>query len=1817
MNDTSERQVGLETLLDRGSWGAQGAHDVRFSVAAIAVASGAKRLDGNQIELSVTLLMQPIRGVAGPLAKLPSTIAAWTAQGVKLLVGSGNADAPDAAKALSVPLQFGDLGADDQVEKLWQRLMAPTAVTGKSVDWWTEFGNRLPDSQPVAGAVADTIDPIVPVPRGDTAVSMALRRAKSVRERAAAILQTLQDENKKQGMWINIIRAADLNRGGEHLMIQSPYEVASLNTEAEQAWRDHRTPVQVANDALVNTRRAVRPPLREETAKAKDLAKRYAAPPKDDNERRQMLTRKQAKSGPQTACEAVEVGNVAFCNDANARHRALHFAATDHGRDLSDSSARDRLGRPPEWADAPPADAVDRRLHTLEGLPRLSRLFNLVVEAKATVKIDDLRASGAVQQPSGIFVSIAAQFADNGVNPSAPVWTRAKISVPASGAFLFWPCTQEEIDAARLDPACSEIYRPAISQRDGIVDLGVTDTAQDGSVDPRFDIVTVDAVAGVEAEINQEISNEETERRRRAKFTDAPPSEPSFVTLRSAGLGLVDRWRQEAAVKLASRSAQLRRDKLAGVVLDADALQVGWRLDVGVRPPSSGQTEWRSLCNRVVDLHDPERPFGSDGTPCGSWIEAKLEARDAGLSTFERLNKRVRLDSTYITTPVRRAAHKLSDETAKENIQHADDLVAHWEGDPLGIECNRNIVFVRPRDDLAIMQVHKPMAGEAGDEAGRFLPPPLRFGQKYRLAARVVYRGGVVRPLPEAADTYRSLLGGTTVLPADTGGQDGRALRRHERIGPVTITHPRTRIGMNLSSPYWIPQSLVAVIRQGDVSSGAADLNGIDFERRVLVAPSVGLSFATLHGVFDGLPPRDVITRDGQTRPRDGLANVAFATTPLGGFPVLARDGTVVDDIGTKDEQTGRINLTKPLRGDAIFDVVEDGGDALDRELPYYPDPAARFMVIKAIRTSGGPAFKGTPVRVPLYAKNATYPDCLPVVVDIRRASPPKLSDKDTRTQTDIVQFDEASGPGHLDEGESYLGTKQPRAPVQRVTVVLQPGDDVTLQIWCIPDLDRLLRWFDVVESGALLLTSGNAELASNTYACLRKISQETGCTTARPDDGKSPLACGAGGLRLPDAKVIRDCAGKLLQALQQDPVPEVASVQTLQAVFATSRPRVPPRFTQQVFDSSQSLTYVRRNLSKDQDRKAFVDAHPSLNTWKPSKDDKSTGLDEIGATDVMFGGLVKADLHTAGVVKLVGRFVSPETDKLDDDRRGFTDAQLQLHEEGKLNPPLSDNPSIFGFAVDRSGRVSFPDHPVTLMTLRDLAPKKSRTEDVLLDDVDLLADVRDGAKEETKPSVWRYTFKDTIARRVKLSLEAKSRFESEFKSTSADLILKTENWRSATEKRAPGDPDPGPFPGDPWKDPQPRLLQTRGSGELSKTDPRGAEAAIWLNSTKRPARIEPKSILPAFTWTPDGLERQAIVRIRIKRPWFSSGQDERLGIVVWPPELFSLSPGQIARYSIKYPVGSKSKAPAFSDEDLGPGGAFVTRWGTDPIRKGAAPDGWLVPTEVFADYGKPDVKFVENAIMPIPADDITASPEVQQAAAKTGNPPRTMTVSLLTYEPRFDPIQSLWFVDVALDALDLSDPFIRLGLVRYQEHAAPELRVSEPVTEWVQLLPYRAVHHKYESPKEGEVGIPVVVTVTGQETLRSALEASTTETPEDAALDRPFMRAEVSIRRRLSDGPHFEERTLTSTDGKEISAIGEGRRSRHGLAWTMRLLLPPDHDPQKSTAAQSYRIYVEEIVRMRSGSGLQPKGTLAEKVESGPRFAVSFELGPTRADQR
>lgn len=188
--------------------------------------------------------------------------------------------------------------------------------------------------------------------------------------------------------------------------------------------------------------------------------------------------------------------------------------------------------------------------------------------------------------------------------------------------------------------------------------------------------------------------------------------------------------------------------------------------------------------------------------------------------------------------------------------------------------------------------------------------------------------------------------------------------------------------------------------------------------------------------------------------------------------------------------------------------------------------------------------------------------------------------------------------------------------------------------------------------------------------------------------------------------------------------------------------------------------------------------------------------------------------------------------------------------------------------------------------------------------------------------------------------------------------------------------------------------------------------------SSARPAVPLVDYVLPSFNWASkpkfsDGGNtethfRTGNIRVYLKRPWFSSGEGERLGVV------FCME-------------GHKSDDRQHSF------------WGKDPIFTGGA----LAPN---------------NTILPVP-DDSTFPFSAEKDIVSLGED----KVKVFAYNGLYDAERQLYYADIPVNSYGAYFPFLKLALCRYQRHSlrneTTDLCISGIVqTDWIQIVPPRSV---------------------------------------------------------------------------------------------------------------------------------------------------------------
>jgi len=194
------------------------------------------------------------------------------------------------------------------------------------------------------------------------------------------------------------------------------------------------------------------------------------------------------------------------------------------------------------------------------------------------------------------------------------------------------------------------------------------------------------------------------------------------------------------------------------------------------------------------------------------------------------------------------------------------------------------------------------------------------------------------------------------------------------------------------------------------------------------------------------------------------------------------------------------------------------------------------------------------------------------------------------------------------------------------------------------------------------------------------------------------------------------------------------------------------------------------------------------------------------------------------------------------------------------------------------------------------------------------------------------------------------------------------------------------------------------------------APVVVDVPASTRPNAPLVAYVVPTFGWqrqTETNLKRSVRfgggLRVYLERPWFSSGDDELLGV-----SLYSYDNG--------FTVDRKAWK------------SYATQWGADPI--------W-----------KTD---------PLPSSVPGLGHFPGSAASEQGislEAPAPGLVDIVGYPVQFDVDRQMWYADLTINTETLNYcPFVRLALVRYQPHAIPDAKASRVVlADFAQLTPSRA----------------------------------------------------------------------------------------------------------------------------------------------------------------
>jgi len=199
---------------------------------------------------------------------------------------------------------------------------------------------------------------------------------------------------------------------------------------------------------------------------------------------------------------------------------------------------------------------------------------------------------------------------------------------------------------------------------------------------------------------------------------------------------------------------------------------------------------------------------------------------------------------------------------------------------------------------------------------------------------------------------------------------------------------------------------------------------------------------------------------------------------------------------------------------------------------------------------------------------------------------------------------------------------------------------------------------------------------------------------------------------------------------------------------------------------------------------------------------------------------------------------------------------------------------------------------------------------------------------------------------------------------------------------------------------------------DLTRTGP---ELLVDVPCSARPALPDIAYVVPTFGWenqetsnVKTSVRLGNTLRVYLNRPWFSSGEDELLGVVLWPAP----------------PAAPPTAAQM---ETLKP---YFTQWGNDPVWAG----GFIATTPAVTDLT------------------LAVTTGSGLTLAET-----TQTVDVAGHEIAFDEVRGLWFCDLGFGSPLAYTPFVRLALARYQPHSIQGVELSKvALADFAQIAPHR-----------------------------------------------------------------------------------------------------------------------------------------------------------------
>lgn len=184
----------------------------------------------------------------------------------------------------------------------------------------------------------------------------------------------------------------------------------------------------------------------------------------------------------------------------------------------------------------------------------------------------------------------------------------------------------------------------------------------------------------------------------------------------------------------------------------------------------------------------------------------------------------------------------------------------------------------------------------------------------------------------------------------------------------------------------------------------------------------------------------------------------------------------------------------------------------------------------------------------------------------------------------------------------------------------------------------------------------------------------------------------------------------------------------------------------------------------------------------------------------------------------------------------------------------------------------------------------------------------------------------------------------------------------------------------------------------------------VEIPSSRRPDPPSVEYIVPAFGWntalsadkaTKTSTRVANMLRVYLRRPWYSSGNDEKLAVIL-----------------LQRPTGPVTMVATPSDAAL----AITTRFGADPV-------------------------YTSGDVFPTPLPTHFEDADDPRTGLQTEELSQALQVTAVPYDVAFDDDRQMWYADIQINAgRSAYMPFVRLALARYQPYSIANLHLSRIV---------------------------------------------------------------------------------------------------------------------------------------------------------------------------